>query len=665
MTHKCEPVRRFDLSGLDWQLTGWRPYEWQATNITSLPEIGPIPVRVPGSVQSALRAAGLLPDWEVKDLSRGCEWVEHRHWMLETEVPADWLCGPGWTAMHCKALDYRGHILVDRRPVGEFAGSFTPYTLDLTDHVDADRRRLGIVFTGHPPHLGQVYFTSRVAEQKPRFYYGWDWVPRLVQTGVCDELSLVRVHGHTLERVRCQTDYERSTGTGRILLTGVATSCADAQLDVTVIGNGTVLVSQRQPAQDRFDVTVDVDGVEPWRPNRCGDRSLYTVRLALLDDTDTTLDSWERTTGFREITWTPCEGAPSDALPWICVVNGVPLFLQGFNWVPIRPFYADLDVTAYRGRLETYQRLGANVLRVWGGAPLERECFYELCDELGILVWQDLPLSSSGIDDLPPDDPTVVDQWVEVAKSYVERRQHHPSVLLWCGGNELQEHGEDGGGRPLGLEHPMLAALECAVSELDPLRRFLPTSPTGPRFMADEMDFGHGLHHEVHGPWWAPEDEQAWTAYWSADDALFRSELGMPGSSTAELIRRFGQELAWPADPDNPFWVHTCAWWHRPEWHEWQAHAARAGEEDSLEAFVAWSRRRQARYLSTAVTACKARFPQCGGVIVWMGHDCHPCPINTSVLDFDGCEKPAARALAQIFRTPPDRLPKAHAKENK
>jgi len=80
----------------------------------------------------------------------------------------------------------------------------------------------------------------------------------------------------------------------------------------------------------------------------------------------------------------------------------------------------------------------ANLLRVWGGAVLERSVFYELCDEMGLMVWQDLPLSSSGYDNWPPEDQPTIDLASRITASYIERRQHHPSLILWCGGNELQ-----------------------------------------------------------------------------------------------------------------------------------------------------------------------------------------------------------------------------------
>jgi len=371
--------------------------------------------------------------------------------------------------------------------------------------------------------------------------------------------------------------------------------------------------------------------------------------VCLLDGEGNILDREERSVGFRQVGWKACEGGPEGALPWICEVNGEDVFLQGFNWVPIRPNFADVGEDQYRRLLETYRDLGTNLLRVWGGAVLEKECFYQICDELGIMVWQEFPLSSSGIDNWPPEEPQAIAAMEEIATSYVRRRQHHPSLIIWCGGNELQgalDGGKQGIGKPVDCEHPMMAVQEEVVQALDPTRRFLPTSSSGPRFGAAAEDFGKGLHHDVHGPWNHAGSLEGWYAYWDGDDALLRSETGMPGSSSAEILRVFGGELAWPPDKHrNPWYRHVSPWWD-----QWGEYLAEEGDPEDLEGYVAWSQKRQADGLAHVTRRCKERFPAIGGLLFWMGHDCFPCPINTAVIDFNGEPKPAGEAIGRIFR---------------
>ena len=194
--------------------------------------------------------------------------------------------------------------------------------------------------------------------------------------------------------------------------------------------------------------------------------------------------------------------------------------------------FADLARESYRKLIEQYADLGCNVFRVWGGAFLEKSWLYDLCDEHGILVWQEFPLSSSGHENWPHEDEPSMQTLEQTAESYVRRRQHHASLLMWCGGNELQggmDGSKTGTGIPVGLDHPLMQRWKALVQREDPGRRFVPTSASGPRFLADAAHYGQGLHWDVHGPWKAPAPTvEEWETYWRGDDALFRSETGAP-----------------------------------------------------------------------------------------------------------------------------------------
>jgi beta-mannosidase len=190
------------------------------------------------------------------------------------------------------------------------------------------------------------------------------------------------------------------------------------------------------------------------------------------------------------------------------------------------------------------------------------------------------------------------------------------------------------------------------VAEEDPGRRFVATSSTGPRFYADEADFGKGLHWDVHGPWKADPDLGKWESYWKKVDALFHSEVGCPGSSPADIIEHYrGDYPAMPASTTNPLWRRT-SWWI-----DWDLFLEQGGKEDaSLDDYIRWSQERQAQALTIVASNLKGKFPRCGGVIFWMGHDCFPCTANTSAIDFWGRYKPAALALKKIFLSKPEEV---------
>lgn len=648
-------TQRFDLSALDWQLTGWHPHFWRnrismETGIGLHANIGPIPGMVPGSVQASLRAANLLPDWNEGMNSLQCEWVENRHWVYEATLPAAWLAAGSRAILHCEGLDYQGYIYVNGREAGHFIGTFVPHTFDLTDYLHDGDNRLTIVFTEIPDYIGQVHYTSRITEWKARFNYVWDWVPRLVQVGFWDAMRLEMRADDVLESLRLYTAYDAQLGRGQVTLHATAAIAQATALEAVVTGAAGEVVHRQYAIAPEMTCTLDELEVDAWQPNGNGAQPLYTVQVRLLATDGAVLAEETRRVGFRQITWKACAGAPADAEPWICCVNGVDIFLQGANWVPLRPFFADVTEEQYRRQLTLYRDLGFNLLRVWGGAVLEKEIFYQLCDELGLLVWQEFPLSSSGIDNWPPEDPQAIAEMRDIVASYIERRQHHPALLLWCGGNELQgslDGQKTGTGKPVDYTHPMMAMMRDMVAEFDPTRRFIPTSSSGPRFYASAEDYGKGLHHDVHGPWGMAGPLEQWYQYWDSDDALFRSETGFPSASPAAMIRQFGGALALPANRENTWYLHSAAWWI-----QWDDYLAEGGAADDLDAYVAWSQQRQALAYAYAARVCKSRFPACGGFMIWMGHDAFPCPISNAVIDYDGTPKPAAFALAEVFTTP-------------
>lgn len=640
-----------DLTNLKWTLVGWRPYTWKLNRSMPL-DLGPFPTRVPGTVQRALLDAGIIEDWNMGLNSRACEWIEHRHWEFITEIGADAIPRNERAVLDAEGLDYVGWILVDDREIARFEGALSPHRFDLSEILSDGRpHRLAIVFEEPPPEQGQIGFTSLSRFFKPRYNYSWDWCPRIVPIGVHGALSVKTGTDAGIDLVRIRTALAEDNQTGTIEVTvAAARDVRLAILTVTVLDQGREIGRSFADWNRAGSFTLSQLAVQPWWPNGAGAQKLYDVIVEAIDAGGQTIWSKQTAVGFRRIDWLPCEGASADAEPWICAVNGKPIFLQGANWVPPRAMYPDATDDDYRVLIAMYREMGCNVLRVWGGAILETERFYSLCDEAGILVWQEFPLSSSGVENYPPDAPEAIARLRDIAKSYIRRRSHHVSLLLWCGGNELTrgEGGAKQGVVPIDYTHPCIAMLRDLVQAEDPGRRFIPTSPSGPRFSADAKEYGQGLHHDIHGPWGMGgfADLEAWRQYWAGDDSLFRSEVGMPGAADAgHILRYVGERSAWP--PTSEYWLHTAAWWI-----EWNRHEkALAGLDDghALAEYVRRTQQQQAEAYAIAAKACKNRFPRCGGFILWMGHDLYPCPINNSVIDFDRTPKPAYRTLQRVF----------------
>ena len=628
-----------DLAVASWALTGFTPDTWRYLagidlGAPSLSEVAPIPARVPASVQQLLLEQKIIPDWNHNLDSRGSEWVENRNWVFSTTLPRGWLEAGPVRRLRCAGLDHAGWVCCNGRLVGRFENGFVQHVFDLSAIPLLDENSLQIVFDLPPRWLGQFHHTSQIKDWKARFNYTWDWQPRLVQIGVWDRVTLEISDGHELSQMRCQLSPKSFT------LFGQSAGRVEVRLED---GDRCVLRETIEPAKLATGAKFANLPVEAWWPNGEGSQKTYRLSCRLLDASGAVADEWTRKIGFKDVTWRACTDAPAGADPWICVVNGRPIFLQGVNWTPIRPNYADLTPQDYEVRIRAYAEMGCNVFRVWGGAFLETEIFYDLCDRYGILVWQEMPFSSSGIDNWPPEDVKVIAETRPIVRDYISRRQHHASLLCWCGGNELMgaaDGGKVGSVVPTPATHPLLSMIGEEARALDPDRRFLHTSPSGPRSVSVEKDFGQGLHWDTHGPWFPAAE-----SFWEKDDALFRSEVGAAGASPVDILEKFYDPGALlPLDESNPRWRRYGFWIQGEAFQKAHGRGPR-----NLHEYVTWSQALQTEALGRAARAIKGRFPKCGGIILWMGHDPFPNPSNTAVLDFYGRMKPAAVALQKIF----------------
>jgi len=630
------------------------PYAWlfqEEKNKEASAEVRPVPAKVPGSVQQTLLDAGIIKDWLYFGNSLEIEWIENRHWVYRTELPDGLVRQGAEITLDCAGLDYNGWIYVNGREAAEFCGSHTDYSFPVSDFLKENGNVLEIVFGLPPRWLGQLGYSSKMTEWKTRYNYTWDWVVRLVQIGVSDSVFLTVSDGERFGEASFTSGYDLDKNAGRLRFYGKVGGAKGASVRASLYDNG-ALAAQRVLGRKEFEDGVVWENlpVKTWNVNMEGERPLYAVRLELLDGGGSVLDTEEKTTGFKNIVWRQWEGATEGADPWVCVINGKPVFLQGVNFQPIRANYADVPYAEYEKRIKLYSELGVNMFRINACGYLEYECFYELCDRYGILVWQEFPLTSSGLENWAPEDEGSIDALRAIAKSFIKRRRHHASLAIWCAGNELQgtpDGRKTGGGKPCQADHPMLFALGEVTAEYDGEHRYLYNSPSGPTAGADPNDYGKGMHYDVHGPYSAFATEEQLKDYWRGDDSLFRSECCCAGNNPDDITEFYANgRPSWPADRTNPLWCKPYSWWiNNDEFAE-----ANGRPAENLAEFTKWSQERQAINLSYAAKACKDRFPGCGGFLLWGSHDTWPQPANTTIIDFWGRPKPAALALKEVWR---------------
>ncbi|HKP17872.1 MAG TPA: glycoside hydrolase family 2 TIM barrel-domain containing protein [Gaiellaceae bacterium] len=304
------------------------------------------------------------------------------------------------------------------------------------------------------------------------------------------------------------------------------------------------------------------------------------------------------------------------------VVGGEPQVIKGWNWVPVDALYGVPRPEKVERLLRLAASSGANLIRVWGGGLIETPEFYELCDELGLNVWQEFSQSSSGIESVPSSDPDFVQTMVDDARRIVARLRRHPSLAIWCGGNELDADDST----------PVLAALREVVREVDPERSWLATSPLG---------------EDVHGPWEHQGLRAHYALYDEAKPCRLHSEFGVEGMANRRALDALiAAEHQWPCDRTNPVYDHLGAWWNNAPFVQ-ECFGGRIGDVETMRRASQWLQYDGLRY------AVEARLRLGIGVIPWQLNESYPNAWCTAVVDWHGMPKPAYYGVARAYRGAP------------
>jgi beta-mannosidase len=406
--------------------------------------------------------------------------------------------------------------------------------------------------------------------------YGWDFCPRLIHQGIWRPVTLW-VDARPREVV-ARASLEGGTGVVR----------CDGEL--SLLDGGRVVATGSDELR--------IEQPELWWPNGSGEARLYTLRAG----------GCELAIGFRTV----------ELDDYRLRVNGRELPIRGWNWVPLDALHGVPRREKLEHLLGLAARANANLLRVWGGGLIETPEFYELCDRLGLLVWQEFSHSCSGIESVPSDDPEFVALMEAEARAIAPRLARHPSLAIWCGGNELD--GDD--------STPVLAALRDVVRELDPERAWLPTSPLG---AADE-----------HGPW-EHQGLARHNSFWDGRTSRLHSEFGVEGmTNRAALDALIAPEHRWPADRTNPVYEHLGAWWNNAPLVQ-EAFGGQIEDVETMRRASQWLQYEGLRY------AVEATLRRGAGAIPWQLNESFPNAWCTSAVDWHGVPKPAFHGVARAY----------------
>ena len=679
-----------------WKLTDFAQREGVALGAYADPHaaVGWIDAPVPGDLHQALVAAGRISDPFYDRNELDCDWIEEREWWYRTRFSVEQ--GPlqpdERLVLVFHGLDTFATIWLNGGLLGRHSNMFREAVFDVTHLVRADRpNSLAVCFEPPLAHVkdktGPSWSPSgqdpkRNLMRKAQFGFGWDWGPRLPTVGIWRPVELRRQRRAALQGVHFATvnidpAAEQALVSVRV---EVVRFSGDRPVEVAVAlippDGGDPVVGQTLTLADSGSrLTAEASLVVPrprlWWTHDLGESALYTLLVTLLEG-GSELDRMQLPVGIRtvKLDQSPDPDEPGTRF-FRFVLNGVPIFARGANWAPASSFVGALTADRYEQLLTTARDANMNMLRIWGGGIYEHDAFYELCDRLGILIWQDFMFACAPY---PEDDPAFIGEVRAEADYQVRRLRNHPCLALWCGNNENQwlhlmraPRHERQVPVPGTLYYDEI--LPQAVQALDGYTPYWPGSPYGgpqPNSMAEgDVHDWHVWHgHPVEGAAGAdmarllssgPEPEDVAFTHYAEDMGRFISEFGMHASPVYETLRR--------CIPPRQLYHHSRSMDHHnkdnPKTKGDNLMLTVTGLPRGLEEYIDFSMIAQAEGLKFGIEHFRRRKPHCSGALFWQLNDCWPV-LSWSVLDYYGFGKAgyyyARRAYAPLlasFRSVP------------
>jgi beta-mannosidase len=605
----------------------------------------PVAATVPGEVHTDLLAADVIPDPFDGDNEGKLHWIGRTSWSYRTEF--DWEPdGHAVQELVAEGLDTAATVTLNGTEIAKTWNQHRAYRFDVTALLVAERNELVVEFAGPADTADQLAEQLGLwphtnlhpynAIRKMASNFGWDWGPDVATVGVWKPIRIESWTGVRIDSVRPLAGLDGDNG---VLDAKVALAWADGfttDATITVEVGGTTTEVTVAAGTEEAAVSATIDAVGKWWPRGHGEQPLYDVTVALKAGEQT--DGWTGRVGFRTITM---DVAPDEhGGPFVLSVNGKPVFVRGANWIPDDAFVTRLDRSTYERSIADAVDADMNLLRVWGGGIYETDDFYDVCDELGILVWQDFLFACAAYSEEEPLRSEVEAE----ARQAVARLSRHASLAVWNGNNEnIWGYVEWGWRQPLAGrtwgEGYYFDLLPKIVAELDPRTPYSQGSP---------YSYDHFIH---------PNDERngtmhVWDVWNQVDYSTYRkykprfvSEFGFQGPPAWSTLTSVVHDQ--PLDPyGEQMLVHQKAFEgnlklerglgdHLPMW-------------KNIDDWHWTTQLNQARAVAYGVEYWRSLFPLNTGTIVWQLNDNWPV-ISWAAVDGHGHRKPLWFALKHAY----------------
>lgn len=587
------------------------------------------PAQVPGAVQVDYARAHNWPSLVEGVNFKAYKWMEDVYWLyrapLEFEAGADEIA-----TLRFKGIDYRYQIRVEDHVLAEDEGMFSWIDCDVTGF---NGKTLEVLIWPSPKEDDSDTRTQARRSCKAAACYGWDWHPRLLTAGIWDE-AVLRIQKRQSIRT-LDVSYTLSPERDVCTLRATAVVNEDSVVTLKLLdGAETVAEAAGNSVNGKAEFVLTVKNPKLWYPVGYGDQHRYEVVA------ETAQDCCSRKIGFRRSrlvmnagSWDEPARFPksrSDA-PATLEINGKRLFAKGSNWVNAQIFLGEMTAELYDSLLTKVKDANMNILRIWGGGFVNKESFFDLCDEKGIMVWQEFPLACNEY----PDDPDYLAVLETEAVNIVRRLRTHPSVVLWCGGNELFNNWSG-----MTDQHHALRLLDSVCYREDRDTPFIMTSPLN--------GMAHGHYHNYDDEF----DLEAVTMFRQSGNTAY-TEFGAPGAAAPEYIKRFiSPEDYEDCNPDNEIWLehHAFKAWQEGSWLRLPEVEYYFGGYADVDDLCRKTQFIQAMSYKSNFEEMRKQWPHCAMALNWCLNEPWPTFANNSLISWPAEEKPAYYAVQSALR---------------
>jgi beta-mannosidase len=593
---------------------------------------------IPGDIHSALQALGRIPDPMINQNELDVRWVAETEWEIRRsfEVSAADLKAR-WPVLDLEFVDTIADVIVNGTVIARVESSFTRHRIYLTGKLKAGRNDIAFHFYSSvkeaiaraaqqpfpiPYSVSNNVITDLNMLRKAQCHGGWDWGPCLMVLGIYAEPVLRFFDDARIEHAIVRQQHHDN---GAVTVTADVELVAhrDAKMPVSFTFAGKMVKAETNATVEhggKVSLSIEVPKPDLWWPAGHGAQPLYDATIEIPGD------AVKRKVGLRKLELINQPDAAGMSMTFR--INGIDIFCKGANWIPADALPSRITRERIHLLLDEARRANMNMIRVWGGGFYEFDAFYEICDELGLLVWQDMMFSCSQY----PSTPEFLKVVDEEVRYQVKRLGSHPSIAIWCGDNEvigsltwydLSKKNRD---RYLVNYDRLNRAIEVALTESDPDRPFWPSSPC-----SGKLDYGDAWHKDGSG------DMHFWSVWHEGKDfehyydvrPRFCSEFGFQSFPTMHVIRRFAEPNAWNAtSPVMEFHQRSGA--GNGKIVETMTRYFRI--PTSFEAFLYLSQLQQALAIETAVRFWRSLKPHTMGTLYWQLNDVWPS-ISWSSID--------------------------------